>query len=841
MRGQHKPLVNFLTSRLHNILVNETDDYEIDLQAGDIEIVGEDPMIISWGAFLQLGQQELEEYEQFRYPEIFRPFAFKSIWQKLRSLDTPPGLNIRRLLEREDDPEWSFKTFVKRAGCQASYNIEQDILYLGSDNKALIEKAHRHLDSLFEYRVSAFMEITLRGYQLTKSALKKRSPPSLRHLILPPATSLDWRISLRPISNFAVATSTIIRTNAVTAKHDYRNLYTNGVITTYVFTERADGVRGPPVATNTNHVQPRKTFVDFAGYIYPPKQPADRQRSRVRVSERTLPRSLPQNTTAIVADWVRETGESHGQYDQGFQSAVSQAFDSCILDSAAHQPTEVGSSIEPDYHQRARNANSRDLLDDEGPCLSQVQSVCFQGSGAGSSRQVAPQRSRAQRDEPSARDGTSTQGTGQTINSSSLDFARPNPMPYLNSALADLVGLTIPITKEVQTSNELPEYLAPPKAPDHSTLVACLQPSRKACEIQLGSWDSGQTTRQANVSDLLGMGDEDAPQSLMAPMVPTSGLQPSSRGHSPPREYHRTMGQKVPRRKRTGEQRGKDTKERASPSPSPPPSARRRSKIPVRSGTPAPRSQGSPRPAAQKGSATGGEKALAPTQSVGVWNSQLRGGWNKGIGGQQFKEVTLPPVLRSSIEERLYFEQALEDCLIDMASRSRILAGKVSMEIVFGRIVLENIDEDVINLGGVDSFEPNYEPLRFLQELAIFDETNLRLHNTLSLDGNDANMLKNIPWISDPKNKWVLQDTEVFYDLNCRDVSTNCCFTVQINASTFAYSFESQRYGLADVAFIHCPDRSWDLNACLRVTDTVYFEEHYGEFASSVTESLAVS
>lgn len=683
--------------------------------------------------------------------------------------------------------------------------------------------------------------MTLHRYQLTKPTLKKRSPPAPRHLVLPPATSLDWRISLRPISNFAVATSTIIRTNAVTAKHDYRNLYTNGIIATYVFTERADGVRGPPVATNSNHVQPRKAFVDFVGYIYPPKQPADGPRSRVRVSEHTLPRSVPQDTTAIVADWVRETGESHGQYDQGLQPAASQALDSCILYSTTHRPTEVESSVEPDYHRGARNANPRNLLEDEGPCLSQIQSAGFQGSGAGSSRQEAPRRNTAQGDESSARDGISTHGTGQIINSSSLDFARPNPMPYMNSALADLVGLTIPISKEVQTSNELPEYVAPPKTPEHFTLMTCLQPSSKACGSQLRIRDSGRTTRKANASDLLRMGDEDSLQNLMAPMTPTSGLQTSFRGRSPPREYHRTMGQKVPRRERTGEQRRNDTKERASPSPSPPSSARRKSKIPIRSGTPALRSPGPPRTAAKKGSVTGGEKALAPIQSAGVWNSQLRGGWNKGIGGQQFKELTLPPILRASIEKRLYFEQALEDCLIDMVSRSRILAGKVSMEMVFGRIVLENIDEDVINLGGVDSFEPNYEPLRFLQELAIFDETNLRLHNTLSLDGNDANMLKKIPWISDPKNEWVLQDTEVFYDLNCRDLSTNCCFTVQINAATVAYSFESQRYGLVDVAFIHCPDRSWDLNACLRATDTVYFEEHYGEFANSVTESLDVS
>lgn len=624
----------------------------------------------------------------------------------------------------------------------------------------------------------------------------------------------------------------------MTAKHDYKDLYTKGIITTYVFTDRTDDVRGPPVATITDKVQPWKAFVDFADYIYPLKQSAMRSRSRVPVSERTLPSSGPQDTTAIVADWVRETGEAHGQYSQSLQPTASQALDSCVLDSTAHQPGAVGYVVEPDHHQKSRNINARDLLD-EGPHLSQGQSADSQGLGAGSSRQEATQKHIAHGDGFRARDGNSTQGNGQITNVSSLDLVRPNPIPYMNSALADLVGLTIPISEEVQTSDEPPEHVAP-QVPEYSTLTQCLQRSRNGRGTQLRSQDSRRTTRHANASDLLGMGDEDALQNLMAPMVPISGLQPSSRIRSPPREYHLTMGQKVSRRERTGEQRQNYTKERASPSL--PPSARRRSKIPVRSGTPAPGAQGPQRTTAKRDSAVGREKALIPMQSaIGIWNSQLRGGWNKGIGGEPFGEVTLPSVLRASIEKRLYFEQALEDCLVDMASRARILAGKASMEFIFGRIVLENIDEDVINFGGVDSFEPNYEPLRFLQELAVFNEANLRLHNTLSLDGNDANMLKNIPWTSDPTKEWVLHDTDVFYDLNCRDVSTNCCFTIQINSKAFAYSFESQRYGLIDVAFIHCPDRSWDLNACLRATDTVYFEEKYGEFASSLVESLAVS
>ena len=649
-------------------------------------------------------------------------------------------------------------------------------------------------------------------------------------------TSLDWRISLSPISKFAAATSTIIRTNAVTAKHDYKRLYTNGVITTYVLTDRMDDVRGQMIATNTDQVKPWKTFEDFADYIYPSKQSEMKSRSRVPISESTMPRLGPQDNTAIVADWVRETGEAHDEFDQDFQSAASQALDSFVSDQAAPRLTEVESVIEP---RKARSVQARDLLDDDYHHPAQGQNADFQVLGAGFSRQEAPQKYAAYGGELWARDTISPQRTGQITNGSSLDLSRPNPIPCVNSALADLVGLTIPTCDQIQTSDEPFDHIAQ-KVSEYSTLMPCLQPSRDKHGSQIGTRDSRQTTGQVNTSDLLDMDEEDALQHLMTPMVPVSGLQQISRGHSPPREYYRTMGQKVSRGGQTREKRQDDTEDRASPSP--PPSARRRSKIPIRSATPGPGTQCPRRVTAQSGSAIGREKSMIQVQgSTGIWNSQLRGGWNKGLSGEQFGEVTLTSVLRASVEKRLYFEQALEDCLVDMASRARILAGKVSMEIVFGRIVLENIDEDVVNFGGVDSFEPNYDPLRLLQELATFNEANLRLHNTLSLDGNDANMLKNIPWTPDPTKKWVLDDTEAFYDLNCRDVSTNCCFTIQIDAKTFAYSFESQRYGLVDVAFIHCPDRSWDLNACLRATDTVYFEEKYGEFASSIVESLTIS
>ena len=136
------------------MLTEETGDFELDTQAGDIEIIGEDPMIISWGAFQKLSTEELNAYEPFRHPEAFRHFAFKTVWRKLRSLDAPEGMTVRGLLGREGDFNWSIKTFMMLVGCQVSFNVQEDLVYLGCDDAALIDKGVQRLDSLLKYRVS---------------------------------------------------------------------------------------------------------------------------------------------------------------------------------------------------------------------------------------------------------------------------------------------------------------------------------------------------------------------------------------------------------------------------------------------------------------------------------------------------------------------------------------------------------------------------------------------------------------------------------------------------------------------------------------------------------------
>src|SRR5690606_10099865 len=115
-----------------------------------------------------------------------------------------------------------------------------------------------------------------------------------------------------------------------------------------------------------------------------------------------------------------------------------------------------------------------------------------------------------------------------------------NSLQCMSSALADFVGLTISTCDQIQTSAEQFDHIMQ-EVPEYPTLIPSLQPSRNKHGSKVGTRDSRQTTRQVDTSDLLGMEEEDAPQHLITPMVPVSGLQQSSRGHSPPREYHQTM------------------------------------------------------------------------------------------------------------------------------------------------------------------------------------------------------------------------------------------------------------------------------------------------------------
>lgn len=781
-------MANFLTSLLHEILVLETGDFELDNQTGDIAIVGDDPMILNWGAFLQLGKDELEEYDQYRYPEPFHGFTFKAIWQRLRSIDAPEEVTIKSLLKREGNFDWSIRAFTKLLGCEMSFNVQEDILYLASNTRGSVDEAVRRLDALFKYRVSATVVceavLVLTGICL----LKEQGATHPTQLILPPAGSSEWKICLRPISKFRLAASTLIQTNAVMAKGDYETLYSNGVISTYVFEDRYGDEWGLPEYPLVDQApSPQRPFVDFANYSYPKKQATNMHKA----PDPGLPlsKAVSHKANPLVADWVLKVGEAHELQDQRFQSAVP------------HSPD----------------------ADSFGSGVCQLPAEFIQ--------QEAPQKYIPHEDSTGTGGGVSASNMPPPKGGSYLKSTRTSVMAPSSPALADLVGLSMTVTEESRPSNGSGGYAAPgPQI--HPTRAASPTTSKNGHGSQNGSRNANHSTK-----DLLGADDEDILPSLMAPMVPTLTPQRELRGLSPPREYRRTMNQRAPCKGRNQAQRHRGDIERLSPSP-PPPSANHRSKIPVKSGAPAPGARD-----VQLRVNTGVPKPGSPgpaRMNTATRSTRPQGAWNMGLSGDAFRDFVLSPMLRDSINKRSDFEGALESCLASMLCRARMIAGKVSMEIVFCRIVIENVNQDVVNFGRVDEEHAAFSPVRILNELALFKEGDLRSHPTLSLNGNDANRLKEISWTSDPRRKWQPYDTDVFYDFGCEDLVSGCRFVIQVNARDFTHEFESQKFVLEDLVFIHCPDRSWDLNAYVKATDTAFFKDKYEGFAKSIVESLVI-
>lgn len=759
----------------------------MDNKTGDIEIVGDDPMILSWGAFLQLGNEGLNEYEQYRYPEPFHAFDFKAIWQRLRSIDAPEEVTIKSLLKREGNFEWSIKAFMSLVGCEVSFNVQEDILYLGSNDRDSVDKAVQRLDSVFKYRVSLRVRscVGINGVDFSK----KHAGTHPTHLILPPAGSFEWKICLRPISKFRLATSTIIQTNAMMAKYDYETLYTKGVISTYVFEDRYGDEWGHPECFSPDRAPPsRKLFVDFANYSYPAKQATSLNSSRNSVAESKSSKAVPRKTDPLVADWVRKLGEAHELRDQGHQSPTLQSPDGDLLDSGTHQFHGMGSPAE--LIQQGTSQEDKAIGD-------------FIDTGG----------------------GITVRSTG----SSSLKYARASILSP-GSALVDLVGLSIPATAEVRSSSGSAEHVVP-ELRSYAPLVPSLNTNKNGHKNQPTGPNSNYTR------DLLGMDDGDVLQDLMTPMVPTLTPQRMLPRLSPPREYHQTMNQKAPCRGRNRAQRRYNTAESLSPSPPPSPT-NCRSKIPVKTRAPAPGARNAHLRGGFGLSGSGGAGAVQ--RSTAGRGSRLQEVWNTGLTGGAFGDFVLSPELRNSVKKRSYFKHALEQCLASMLNRARMIAGRVSMEIVFCRIVIENVNEDVVNFGRVEEEHPAFSPVRILNELALFREGDLRVHPTLSLDGTDADRLKEINWTSDRTRKWQQYDKAIFYDFSCEDLTSSCRFIIQVNATDFTHDFESQRFVLKDLVFIHCPDRSWDLNAYIKATDTAFFKDKYEDFAQSLVESLVV-
>jgi hypothetical protein len=210
--------------------------------------------------------------------------------------------------------------------------------------------------------------------------------------------------------------------------------------------------------------------------------------------------------------------------------------------------------------------------------------------------------------------------------------------------------------------------------------------------------------------------------------------------------------------------------------------------------------------------------------------------------GARLRAPVLSPILENSLKNRANFEAALEECISRMMTRARGQSGRLSLEVVFGRIIVENVDEKAVNFSGDNAGFSCFEPIHLLREFQIFSEENIMFHPILSMYGVDGDRLAKTYWmIKDSSKQWTLHSTKVVYDFNCYGARSGACFTLEVMADDFTHRFKSEQgRSLLDVVYVHCPNKAWDLTVHLRKTDEPYYEEKYGQFARGITDSLTV-
>ena len=353
-------------------------------------------------------------------------------------------------------------------------------------------------------------------------------------------------------------------------------------------------------------------------------------------------------------------------------------------------------------------------------------------------------------------------------------------------------------------------------------------------------------TRRLNrskVDELFSLGDDqEVLRNLMEPLAPTpawvpSTLQPRLMEESlPPREYHQTMNQKSRGRQ------NKQAKGRPTPIFESRPWLASSSSIVAPGGSQ--HAQRADSWAQPHTSGQGSGESNVPTSGTDRALSSLPESFRSrgfSLSGGRMTARKLPLTMEISAKDRANFVTALEERLVKMAGRAKGLIGRVSLHCVLGRIVMENIHESAVNFTGSGAERACFDQHHLLRELAVFDESNVRFHPIISMNGADADRLVNVAWTSTnaSNHQWTLQSTKAFFDFNCRSVQTGAKFTVEVDSQDITATFQSHNgTSIADLIYIHCPNRSWDLNFILKVTDTDYFSRKYSTFVQSIMDGL---
>ncbi|KAH7170814.1 hypothetical protein EDB81DRAFT_876834 [Dactylonectria macrodidyma] len=161
----------------------------------------------------------------------------------------------------------------------------------------------------------------------------------------------------------------------------------------------------------------------------------------------------------------------------------------------------------------------------------------------------------------------------------------------------------------------------------------------------------------------------------------------------------------------------------------------------------------------------------------------------------------------------------------------QITPGQIRLEARFGRICINDVPGNNVNLGKGPSWDAREEP-------KFDDDDRIGFQTALTTNGAEADM---IPGMFPSKGlPLALSDKQVYYDITCTSKDRDDVIVIEIDGSNFSYACQSPTQDFPGV-YIHCAKRAWDIQLSARRVGFGEVPENFRQFASSLVESLSIS
>ncbi|KAH7162930.1 hypothetical protein B0J13DRAFT_669572 [Dactylonectria estremocensis] len=161
----------------------------------------------------------------------------------------------------------------------------------------------------------------------------------------------------------------------------------------------------------------------------------------------------------------------------------------------------------------------------------------------------------------------------------------------------------------------------------------------------------------------------------------------------------------------------------------------------------------------------------------------------------------------------------------------QITPGLIRLEARFGRICINDVPDNNVNLGKGPSWDAREEP-------KFDDDDRIGFHTTLTTNGAEVDLM---PGLFPSKGRSLtVSDKQVYYDITCTSKDRDDIIVIEIDASNFTYVCRSPNQELPGV-YIHCAKRAWDIQLSARRVSFGEVPEDFRQFASSLVESLSIS